>query len=247
MKVLSTCLSRYAFLKLFLVVECACMHAKSLQLYLTLQSHRLLPTGLLCPWDSSGRNTGVGCHALIQGIFLTQGSNPPLLRFCIGRKILYHSCHLGSSSSRIFFIKWDFMCSLINMMDLKRSLLKRSLLTPWDGNHDVFHGTRSFAKNNFKTVALNLGFSGCSVIRNLPARQNLQETRVWSWVGKIPQRRKWQPTLVFLPGKFHGQWSLVGYSPWVHQELDMTEWLHMYTLSKFGVSSPDEAYSGEGV
>ena len=34
------------------------------------------------------------------------------------------------------------------------------------------------------------------------------------WVGKIPWRRKWQPTPVFLPGKFHGQRSLAGYSPW---------------------------------
>ena len=39
-----------------------------------------------------------------------------------------------------------------------------------------------------------------------------------SWVGKIPLRRKWQPTPIFLPGKFHGQWSLVGYSPWGHNE-----------------------------
>jgi len=35
-----------------------------------------------------------------------------------------------------------------------------------------------------------------------------------SWVGKIPWRRKWQPTPVFLPGKSHGWRSLVGYSPW---------------------------------
>ena len=34
------------------------------------------------------------------------------------------------------------------------------------------------------------------------------------WVGKIPWRRKWQPTLVFLSGKSPGQRSLVGYSPW---------------------------------
>ena len=34
------------------------------------------------------------------------------------------------------------------------------------------------------------------------------------WVGKIPWRRKWQPTLAFLPWKSHGQRSLVGYSPW---------------------------------
>ena len=49
------------------------------------------------------------------------------------------------------------------------------------------------------------------------------------WVGKIPWRRKWQPTLVFLPREFHGQRSLVGYSPWGWKESDMTE-QHTYEL-----------------
>ena len=43
------------------------------------------------------------------------------------------------------------------------------------------------------------------------------------WFGKIPQRREWLPSLVFLPGEFHGQKSLVGHSPWGHKELNMTE------------------------
>jgi len=43
------------------------------------------------------------------------------------------------------------------------------------------------------------------------------------WVGKIPWRRAWQPTPAFLPGKSHRQWSLVGRSPWDHNEPDMTE------------------------
>ena len=43
------------------------------------------------------------------------------------------------------------------------------------------------------------------------------------WVGKIPWRRKCQPTLVSLPEKFHGQRSLAGHSPWGRRELDMTE------------------------
>ena len=42
------------------------------------------------------------------------------------------------------------------------------------------------------------------------------------WVGKIPWGRKWQPTPVFLPGEFHGQKSLAGYSPWGRRELDAT-------------------------
>ena len=43
------------------------------------------------------------------------------------------------------------------------------------------------------------------------------------WVWKIPWRREWQPTLVFLPGKSHGQRSLAGYSPWGRKKSDTTE------------------------
>ena len=43
------------------------------------------------------------------------------------------------------------------------------------------------------------------------------------WVRKIPWRWKWQPTPVFLPGKFHRQRSLVGYSPWDRKESDTSE------------------------
>ena len=50
------------------------------------------------------------------------------------------------------------------------------------------------------------------------------------WFGKIPWRRKWQPTSVFLPGKFCRQRSLAGYSPWGHKEWGTTEWI---TLSLF--------------
>ena len=44
-----------------------------------------------------------------------------------------------------------------------------------------------------------------------------------SWVGRIPWRRKWQLTPVFLPREFHGQRSLMGYSPWGRKESAMTE------------------------
>ena len=44
-----------------------------------LWSHELRPTKLLCTWDFPGKNTGAGCHVLLQGIFPTQGSNPHLL------------------------------------------------------------------------------------------------------------------------------------------------------------------------
>ena len=52
--------------------------------------HKLQPARFLSPWASPGKNTGVGCHALLQGIFPTQGSNP-CFPHC--RQILYHLSH----------------------------------------------------------------------------------------------------------------------------------------------------------
>ena len=61
------------------VFHFGCVHANLLQLCSTLRLYGLEPARLLCSWDSPGKNTGVGCHALLQGLFQTQGLNPPLL------------------------------------------------------------------------------------------------------------------------------------------------------------------------
>ena len=69
------------------------VRAQSIQSYLTLcDPMDYMPSRFLCPWDSPGKNAVVGCHALpqiLQGIFLTQGSNPHLLCLLHGRQILY--------------------------------------------------------------------------------------------------------------------------------------------------------------
>ena len=57
-------------------------------------------------------------------------------------------------------------------------------------------------------------FPGDSVVKNRSAVQEMQEMWFDPWVGKIPWRRKLQPTQVLLPGKSNGQRSLAGYSPW---------------------------------
>ena len=65
----------------------------AVQLCPTLRPNGLLLTKLLCPWNSPGKNTGLGYHVLLQGIFPTQGLNlglPPC------RQILYHLSHQGS-------------------------------------------------------------------------------------------------------------------------------------------------------
>ena len=73
-------------------------------------------------------------------------------------------------------------------------------------------------------VSLIWGFTGGTSGKE-PACQsgNLRDTgSTPGWVGKIPWRKKWQPTPVFLPGKSHGQRNLAGYSPWGITEWDMT-------------------------
>ena len=72
----------------------------------------------------------------------------------------------------------------------------------------------------------------------LDGKESASQCRRWKrhgfdpWVGKIPWKRTWQPTPVLLPGEFHGQRSLVGYSPWGCKVLDMTEHMHTHTPPK---------------
>jgi len=54
------------------------------------------PARLLCPWDSPGKNTGVSCHGLLQGIFTTQGLNPCLLHFLDWQADSLSLSYLGS-------------------------------------------------------------------------------------------------------------------------------------------------------
>ena len=65
----------------------------------SLQPYGLQPTRLLCPWDSPGKTTGVGCHALLWGIFPTQGLNPHLLRLLHWQANSLPLMPTGSSSS----------------------------------------------------------------------------------------------------------------------------------------------------
>ena len=67
-----------------------------------------------------------------------------------------------------------------------------------------------------------MGFLVAQTVKNLPVIQ-CRRPGFDPWVGKIPWRREWPPVPVFLPGEFHEQCSLAGYSPWGLKELDMTE------------------------
>ena len=115
--------------------------------------HGLELTNLLCPWNSPGKNTGVDCYSLLQGIFPTLGSNPGLLH-C--RQILYHLSHRGGPKMYYFKVSFaltyfhvskdsidkeilDIYCFLV-LLSIKQSLkwsevkslgYVRLFVTPW--------------------------------------------------------------------------------------------------------------------
>ena len=68
-----------------------------------------------------------------------------------------------------------------------------------------------------------MGFPDDSMVKNPSAVQESQEMWVCFWVRKIPWRRVWQTTPVFLTRGSHEQGTLVGYSPYGHKKLDRTE------------------------
>ena len=67
------------------------------------------------------------------------------------------------------------------------------------------------------------------MVKDLPANEETLGTEVQSLGREDLLEKKWQPTPVFLPGKFHGQKSLVNYSPRGHKEFDMTEHTRVHT------------------
>ena len=70
------------------------------------------------------------------------------------------------------------------------------------------------------------------MVKNSSAMQKTcRRHRFDPWVKNILWRRKWQPTLVLLPGKSHGQRILVGYSSWGCKDADMTEQLNTHTYT----------------
>ena len=86
-------------------------------------SDSLQPSGLLCPWDFSGKNTGVGCHLLLQGIFPNQGSNPSLLYLLHCRHTFYHCTTWDTGHS------WD--SSQLYLLSLEMAMAPQSSALAW--------------------------------------------------------------------------------------------------------------------
>ena len=159
----------------------------------SLQPHGLCPTGLLCPWASPGKNTGV--HPLIYNIswaFLFHNFDDfSLIVLLNSLQIAFHMC----LPNKYFQInKWRKFPG--NSVCRVHFQCQGCEFDPFLGFPGVSDGAES---------AYNAG-DGFD-----------------PWVWKIPWGREWLATPVFLPGEFHKQRRLAGYSPWGHKEWDTTE------------------------
>ena len=136
---------------------------------------------------------------------------------------LGYSPHFGPNktcNSHVHFLK--LALKIINFLKRLKKTLKvmnyiksiRSILSfPWN-SLKCFKKILNLSTRKYKSKGITGGSDGKESACN-EGRPGFD-----SWVGKIPWRRKWQPTPGFLPGIFHGRRSLVGYSPWGHKESD---------------------------
>ena len=147
--------------------------------------------------------------------------------------------------------EWDLLLNILtnnlksheHMTDTKLNLKikKMNSASTWYKNEQANKWV--FFEFSFHLLLSSFGgFPGSSVVKSTCQSRKNKKCEFDPWVRKIPWRRKWQLTLVFLPGKFYGQRSLAGYSSCRHKESRLswaTEYIHtcFWTLcSKLCVS-----------
>ena len=153
----------------------------------------------------------------------------PVNIFCLYLRIIWHVFNLQlfpRYKQQGYQLGWCFLRA------------RQCFMTNWNkiswAHQDTSLGLAS-ATFEIKLKHNNHSFPGGLEVKNLHANVCQWRRRGFDpWVGKIPKRREWQPTPVFLPGKSHGQRNLASYSSWDGKELDMTvqlTWIHTGQVS----------------
>ena len=131
--------------------------------------------------------------------------------------------------------RWTFMLILLKLSkDWRGGNTPKDIL--WSHHHpDTQIRERHHQKRNLQSNILNM-----ELLWWLRSKESTCQYRKHGfnlWVRKMLWRRKWHPTPVFLPRKSCGQRSLVGYSSWGPEELDITEWLSKHAVEELDTVS----------
>ena len=170
----------------------------------SVRSHRWQPTRLPRPWDSPAKNTGVGCHFLLQCMKVKSESK--LLKLCPTLQDPMDCSLPGSSVHGIFqarVLEWAAIA--------------------FSGVYIYIYFFFNYIKDDQILLDGNIGkcLSGGTSGKE-PACQcrRAKRCRFNPWVRNIPRRTSWQPTPLFFPGKSHGEKGMVGYRPKGPKESD---------------------------
>ena len=133
----------------------------------SLQPHGLEPGRILCSWNFPGKNTGVDCQFLLQGIFLTQETNPHLESPTLVGRFFYHrtTCEVTCVISPCSSGSESVSCSVVSDSLRAHGLWPTRLLCPWDSpGKNTAVGCHFLLQGNFPTQGSNLGFLHCRQI-----------------------------------------------------------------------------------
>ena len=175
-----------------------CMYSQSC---LTVWLPQLLPTRLLCPQDCPGKNTGVGCHFLLQEIFLTQGLNPPVLHLLQCQVDALPLYRLGSPSLNLYTVQ------KFKVFRTTEAYLKRLRLYPLKSSQHKLKTDLGLSRKDMLKSILSDGVSEseiCSVVPDSlqPPFGSLQ-ARILEWVGSHSLLQGIFPTQGLNPGLLH--------------------------------------------
>ena len=147
----------------------------------------------------------------------------------VWKSLIWKTFSNSKNSSDLIIFLCFFFFSKNNFPLIKTKFILDIVLFRWD-LAKCFRGIICQNQSGFRS------FPGSSEVR--VSACSAGELGLIPGLGRSPGWRKWQPTPVFLPGKSHGQRSLVGYTPQGSKELDMTEQLHfLYSNEKLNIIS----------
>ena len=169
-----------------------------------MRPHRRQPTRRPRPWDSPGKNTGVGCHFLLQCIKVKVKSLSRVRLLATP----WTAAHQAPPSMGFSRQKYWSGINHASGLNFTVSSLSPFLLFCFLFNLHTIHLL------NFFSYKIEYIYSGSDSKESAA----MWETLVGSSGWEVPWSRKWQPTQVLLRGKLNGQRSLVVYSPWGHEE-----------------------------
>ena len=188
-----------------------------------MRPHRRQPTRLPCPWDSPGKNTGVGCHVLLQ--CMKGKSESEVTQSCPTLSDLM-DCSLPGSSTH-----WTFQPRILEWVAIP---FFRGSSWPRDWTQVSWIAGRFFVclyskgkTDTYDFLSLAWRIPWMEEPGRLQSMGSLSVGHDWSTSLSLftfmHWRRQWQPTPVYLPGESQGRGNLVGCRLWGRTESDMTE------------------------